>query len=74
VLVGGTTSSNFPTTLGALDTTFGSGAPNTSKNDGFVTRLSASGAALVFSTTSAAATRARATRCGTLRSTRRVCT
>jgi hypothetical protein len=42
-LVGGTTSSNFPTTPGSYDTTYNG-------NDVFVTKLNASGSALIYST------------------------
>ena len=44
-VTGVTGSSDFPTTAGAFDVTFGGGF-----YDGFVTKLEASGAALVYST------------------------
>ncbi len=44
-VAGGTTSSNFPTTSGAFQTTFGGGG-----SDAFVTKLNAAGSALVYST------------------------
>src|SRR5258708_24519451 len=42
-ITGGTTSSNFPTTIGAFDTTYCNG-------EVFVTKLNASGSALIYST------------------------
>jgi Beta-propeller repeat len=44
-VTGVTLSSNFPTTAGAFQTTFGGG-----RNDAFVSKLNASGSALVYST------------------------
>src|SRR5207244_201864 len=44
-VAGGTTSNNFPTTLGAFQTTFGGGLA-----DAFVTKLNAAGTALLYST------------------------
>ena len=44
-VAGYTGSSDFPTTPGALDTTFNGGI-----HDAFVTRLNASGSALIYST------------------------
>jgi hypothetical protein len=44
-IVGATFSTNFPTTAGAFQTAFGGGA-----SDAFVTKLSASGGSLVYST------------------------
>jgi YVTN family beta-propeller protein len=44
-LTGQTLSSNFPTTTGAFQTTFGGG-----QSDAFVTKLNSSGSALVYST------------------------
>ncbi len=54
-LAGGTSSSNFPTTPGAFDSTFGGGTCGTPPYtddcyDAFVTRLSADGSTLVYST------------------------
>ena len=43
-MTGSTCSTDFPTTAGAFDTTFNGG------DDAFVTKLDASGAALVYST------------------------
>ena len=44
-VTGITTSPNFPTTAGALQTTFGGG-----QNDAFVSKLNSSGSALIYST------------------------
>src|SRR5439155_24711204 len=44
-VTGYTISNNFPTTIGAFQTTFGGGT------DAFVTKLNATGSALVYSTT-----------------------
>jgi len=46
-VTGSTASSNFPTTLGAFETTFGGG---TFTGDAFVSKLDATGSALVYST------------------------
>jgi hypothetical protein len=47
--LGHTTSSGFPTTPGAFDTSFNGGGPYY-YGDAFVTKLNASGSALVYST------------------------
>ncbi|MGI6207718.1 MAG: Ig-like domain-containing protein [Anaerolineae bacterium] len=44
-VVGGTDSTDFPTTAGAFDTAFGEG-----QGDGFVTKLSPDGSSLIYST------------------------
>jgi uncharacterized repeat protein (TIGR01451 family) len=54
-VVGGSDSSNFPTTGGAYQTTFGGGASGCANNgfacgDAFVTKINSGGSALVFST------------------------
>jgi hypothetical protein len=48
-VTGTTLSSNFPTTLGALQTTFGGGSVP-GQGDAFVSKLNAAGSALVYST------------------------
>jgi hypothetical protein len=47
-VTGGTESSDFPTTLGALDSTFNNGVPG--GTDAYVAKLSSDGAQLVYST------------------------
>jgi hypothetical protein len=50
-VAGGTTSSNFPTTPGAFQTTYnGPKTTNGASGDGFVTKLNATGTGLVYST------------------------
>lgn len=50
IVVGYTTSTNFPTTPGAVQSTYGGAGPFLAIGDGFVSRLDANGTALVFST------------------------
>ncbi len=49
-VTGWTASSKFPTTPGAFQTTYHSTGPYVSLTDGFVTKLNATGASLVYST------------------------
>ncbi len=53
-VTGGTRSANFPTTAGAFQTTFGGGTCGTTTptpcSDAFVTKLNATGSALIYST------------------------
>jgi len=49
-VTGKTTSSNFPTTLGAFQTTYAGGADVFSSGDAFVTQLDRTGSALAYST------------------------
>ncbi len=49
-VVGGTSSTNFPTTPGAFQTAFGGRDANNVDGDAFVTKLNAAGSALVYST------------------------
>lgn len=50
IVVGYTTSTNFPTTPGAVQTSYGGAGPFLAIGDGFAARLDANGSALGFST------------------------